>query len=187
MTDTTRRIAPARALLGMAAALLFVPVLAVGAFAADQGQSELAAVRAATAKYHDIEVAKADGYGEFYLCTDENGGAGAMGQHYANIDRVLDPSINALEPEVLTYEPMPNGELRLVGVEYVVFQDLWHENFGAGDPSVLGHTLKPVGSSNRYGLPAFYELHAWIWRPNPRGMFDDWNSKVTCRGNGDPA
>ena len=33
----------------------------------------------------------------------------------------------------------------------------------------------------------FYELHAWIWRPNPSGIFKDWNPSVTCRGQGDPA
>lgn len=37
-----------------------------------------------------------------------------------------------------------------------------------------------VASGNRYGIPAFYELHAWIWKWNPRGLFDDWNSRVTC-------
>jgi hypothetical protein len=52
---------------------------------------------------------------------------------------------------------------------------------------LYGRTLKRIPAGNRYGLPDFYELHAWIWRPNPRGMFDDWNSSVSCLGNGDPA
>jgi hypothetical protein len=34
--------------------------------------------------------------------------------------------------------------------------------------------------ANRYGIPAFYELHAWLWKLNPRGLFDDWNPRVTC-------
>jgi hypothetical protein len=33
---------------------------------------------------------------------------------------------------------------------------------------------------NRYGLPAFWELHAWVWRHNPNGLFDDWNPRVSC-------
>ena len=37
-----------------------------------------------------------------------------------------------------------------------------------------------IGTPNRYGLPPFYELHAWIWKHNPRGMFDDWNPLVSC-------
>ena len=186
MRTTTIR-SRVRNLIAGGIALLAVPVLAVGAFAAGGGQADLAAVREATAAFHDVAAAEAAGYGEFYLCTDENGGAGAMGQHYANIGLVLDPVIDPLRPEVLVYEPMPDGSLRLVGVEYVVFQGLWHDAFGAGTPSVLGVDMKPIAAGNRYGLPDFYERHAWIWRPNPRGMFDDWNSKVSCRGNGDPA
>jgi hypothetical protein len=186
MHTTTAR-SRARTFLAGGIALLALPIIAVGAFAASGGQSQLAAVRAATSAFHDVEAAKAAGYGEFYVCTDENSGAGAMGQHYANIDLVLDPAIDPLRPEVLVYEPMPDGSLRLVGVEYVVFQELWHDAYGADGPSVLGVDLKPIAAGNRYGLPDFYERHAWIWRPNPRGMFDDWNSKVSCRGDGDPA
>ena len=36
----------------------------------------------------------------------------------------------------------------------------------------------PAG--NRYNLPDFYELHAWIWKHNPSGMFEDWNPTVSC-------
>jgi hypothetical protein len=27
---------------------------------------------------------------------------------------------------------------------------------------------------------AVYVLHAWIWKINPAGMFEDWNPNVTC-------
>jgi hypothetical protein len=37
-----------------------------------------------------------------------------------------------------------------------------------------------VGAPNRYGLPAFYELHVWAWKTNPSGMFADWNPRVSC-------
>ena len=37
-----------------------------------------------------------------------------------------------------------------------------------------------IEPQNRYGLPAFYELHLWLWKPNSEGMFDDWNPKVVC-------
>jgi hypothetical protein len=59
---------------------VFLPVLAVGAVVAGGGQSVLADVRAATDRFHDVSAAEAAGYAPFYVCTDENGDAGAMGQ-----------------------------------------------------------------------------------------------------------
>jgi hypothetical protein len=159
--------------------------LASGVAVASAGQSDLAGLRQATARFHDVPAAEGAGYGPFYVCTDQ-AGVGAMGQHYVNGALVGDPSIDPLRPEALVYEPKPGGGLRLVGVEWVVFQADWDAAHGA-PPSLFGRSFALVGAGNRYGLPAFYELHAWIWRPNPRGMFDDWNSKVSCRGQGDPA
>jgi hypothetical protein len=40
--------------------------------------------------------------------------------------------------------------------------------------------MELVQAGNRYGLPDFYELHAWIWKFNPLGMHNDWNPDVTC-------
>ena len=78
------------------------------------------------------------------------------------------------------------GGYRLVSVEYVTFRDAWDATH-ASPPSLFGRTFKLIEPGNRYVLPAFYELHAWLWRPNPSGIFSDWNPKVSCRGNGDPA
>jgi hypothetical protein len=150
------------------------------------GQSSIARVRAATAAFHDLAAAEAAGYGEFYVCTDENGGAGAMGQHYVNGVLVGDPGIDPLAPEALVYEPKAGGGYRLVGVEYVTFQAAWDADHTTR-PSLFGRTFALVGEGNRYGLPPFYQLHVWLWRPNPSGIFNDWNPKVTCRGEGDPA
>ena len=169
-------------LIGGLAALLVATSVAF----AGGGQSELAKVREATAAFHDVAAAEAAGYGPFYVCTD-NEGVGAMGQHYVNLGLVLDPAIDPLRPEALVYEPMPDGSLRLVGVEYVTFQAAWADAFGDTTPTVLGLNLKPVGEPNRYGLPPFFQRHVWLWAPNPLGMFEDWNSRVSCRGNGDPA
>jgi hypothetical protein len=164
-----------------ALAILIGQTIAIGA-----GQGELGAVRNATSKFHSIDAAKAAGYGPFYICTDDNTGLGAMGQHYVRGDIVGDGAINPLTPEALVYEPKVNGELQLVGVEYVVFKADWDKNH-ANPPQLFGHTFFEIKAGNRYDLPDFYELHAWIWRPNPSGIFENWNPKVSCRGNGDPA
>jgi hypothetical protein len=83
------------------------------------------------------------------------------------------------------YEPQPNGRLRLVAVEYVVFQDAWHDAHpgDTGKPELFGEEFEAVGAGNRYGLPPFYELHAWLWKHNPKGTFgEDWNPRVSCAG-----
>jgi hypothetical protein len=188
MASSRARISNVRRFAGIGFALLFLPVFAIGAMAASGGQANLAAVREATAKFHDLAAAKAAGYAEFYVCTDNESLGAAMGQHYVNINLVLDPAIDPLRPEALVYEPKKGGGYQLVGVEYVTFQEAYHDAFGANaTPSVLGQPLKAVGAPNRYGLPPFFQRHVWLWSPNPLGMYEDWNSKVSCRGNGDPA
>ena len=89
-------------------------------------------------------------------------------------------AIPAATPEALVYEPQPNGRLRLVAAEYVVLQSAWEAAGNSGVPTLFGRSFELIPSPNRYGLPAFYELHAWIWKHNPRGMFDDWNPLVSC-------
>ncbi len=66
-----------------------------------------------------------------------------------------------------------------MAVEYVVLQDAW-DAAHSSPPSLFGEEFTLVPAGNRYDLPAFYELHAWLWKHNPRGMFDDWNPRVSC-------
>ena len=186
MTPARSRAARLRGIVAGSVALVALLVLIGQSVAIGAGQGELARVRAATDAFHDLTAAGDAGYGPFYVCTDENSGLGAMGQHYVRGDIVGDGEIDPLTPEALVYQPMPGGGLRLVGVEYVVFKADWdakHDN----PPTLFGQNFTWIHAGNRYGLPDFYELHAWIWRPNPSGIFKDWNPSVTCRGNGDPA
>jgi hypothetical protein len=181
----TRTLRP-RTLVAAISSLLFVPILAGGVLAASGGQSALDAVRDATAAYHDLDAAGDAGYGLFYQCTDNEALDAAMGQHFADVSRVLDPTIDPLDPEVIVYEPERDGGYRLVAVEWVVFQADW-DALHDGAPELFGQTFEAIPAGNRYGLPPFYELHAWIWKGNPSGVFADWNPNVTCLGNGDPA
>ena len=102
-----------------------------------------------------------------------------MGVHYVKGALVGDAVIDAETPEALVYQPLRNGRMRLVALEYVVFQSAWdavHDQ----PPMLFGQRFELVGAGNRYGLPAFYELHAWVWKHNPLGMFADWNPRVSC-------
>jgi hypothetical protein len=126
----------------------------------------------------------AAGYGEFtdaqgIACIDK-AGAGGMGIHYVNGDLVGDDAVNPESPEALVYEPTRNGRLRLVAAEYIVFQSAWDATHSS-PPSLFGEEFELVESGNRYGIPPFYELHAWLWKHNPSGMFEDWNPQVSCQ------
>jgi hypothetical protein len=80
---------------------------------------------------------------------------------------------------LVIYEPGDGGRMRLVAAEYVVFQSAWDAHHAAR-PELFGREFELVGAGNRYGLPPFYELHAWLWYHNPSGMFADYNPRVTC-------
>jgi hypothetical protein len=183
-----RRLASARsAAIAAIAVTVIVGSAVVVAGSGPQGStSQLNEVRAATDAFHNLDIAMAAGYESFYLCTDKRG-TGAMGQHYVKGDLVADPALDRLRPEVLVYEPRSDGGYQLVAVEYVVLKDAWHKANGSKAPRLFGRRLALVPAGNRYGLPDFYEIHAWVWKANPRGMFNDWNPKVSCRGQGDPA
>jgi hypothetical protein len=137
------------------------------------------AVRDATSQYIDVNNATAAGYGPFLGCVS-GPDHGAMGIHYVNGPLVGDGEIDASHPEALIYEPR-NGQLRLVGVEFIVDAATWLKNHPA-PPVLEEQTFLLVTSPNRYNLPPFFELHVWAWRDNPQGSFVDWNNKVSCEG-----
>ena len=139
-------------------------------------------VRAATARYLDINVAlnEPEPWVRGTPCVS-GPNSGAMGVHFIKPSRVGDGVLNASEPEALIYEPQPNGALRLVGVEFIVLADGWAALHPDGStPALDGHLTNYVGAPNRYGLPAFYELHVWAWEHNPNGSFAVWNTQVSC-------
>jgi hypothetical protein len=143
-------------------------------------------VRAATARYLDVNVARNEGWVAATPCVSAPT-SGAMGVHFVLPSRLGDGAAKASEPEALIYEPMPNGAMRLVGVEFIVFASDWaalHPDGGV--PNVDGHLMNLVGEPNRYGLHAFYELHVWAWERNPNGSFADFNTRVSCEAQAAP-
>ena len=166
----------------LATGLALAAVLAT-ATAATAGKNDVSAARQATAKFHRLADAKKDGYAllrdaKGIACID-NPGVGGMGIHYAKSALVGDGDVSLRTPDVLVYDPGPNGTKRLVALEYVVFQKAWDAKHSS-PPKLYGRTFELVKAGNRYGLDPFYELHAWVWKPNPRGTFDDWNPRVSC-------
>lgn len=149
--------------------------------------AQIADARRATARFHDIRVATDASVGYGPLAFADAAGItciahpteGAMGIHYVN-GGLLTPFLDPLQPQALIYEPMPNGTLRLVGAEYIVFKSAWEGLFPGTTPKLFDQTFHLVPEGNRYGLPPFYALHVWMWQPNRAGMFADWNQAVHC-------
>jgi hypothetical protein len=137
----------------------------------------VASARSATERFKSADAARAAGYGLFHGCVS-GPQEGAMGIHLVNGTLVGDGALDPMRPEALLYE-VRNGQRELLGVEYVVIAEAWHAQHEA--PPVLGGQLfNYVSSPNRYGIPAFYELHVWAWKLNPRGTFADFNPNVSC-------
>lgn len=134
-------------------------------------QSEIAQARAATARFHDIEVARAEGYQQISPCRESP--AGGMGFHYGNFS-LMDATIDPAHPEVILYEPSPDG-LRLVAVEYFIA-----EANASVHPVLFGRQFSGPMDGHGPGMPRHYDLHVWLWKHNPEGMFAEWNPKVSC-------
>jgi len=127
-------------------------------------------VRAANDRFHDVAIAVKEGYAPI-PCASAATGNGAMGIHYVNGGYLKDDAVDLAKPEAVMYEPMSDGTMQLVAVEYIT----------AKGPAALGGQLFSFTSApNRYGLGPFYELHVWAWKHNPTGAFADNNPDVSC-------
>ena len=158
-----------------------LPLAALGATPDAPAPTPLVSkVRHATARYVDLNVALAEGFVAATPCVS-GPDTGAMGVHFVLAARIGSGALNAEQPQALIYEPMANGAMRLVGVEFIVLKSIWETNNpNGGTPALDGNLLNLVDTPNRYGLPAFYEMHVWAWEHNPRGSYADWNTQVTC-------
>ena len=147
---------------------------------------EMQKAREALAKYQDPVAAIHDGYFSTLGCvTYPKPGApgqvpypaGGMGVHFFNV-ALLGKPLNPTQPQVLVYEPVGN-KLRLVAAEWFVplapelkeRPQLFGKPFDG--PMEGHHPLMPHGLHH-------YDLHVWLWKDNPAGMFSPTNPKVKC-------
>lgn len=136
--------------------------------AVPQGVEQL---RASLAPYTSLALAKNAGYSAAITDCMSNGDEGAMGVHFGNtslFDAVSDP----LNPEVLIYEPGTDGQMSLVGVEFVVPYAAVPKT--AAPPVLFGQKFL---QNDVFGL---WMLHVWTHRANPSGLFASWNPRVHC-------
>jgi hypothetical protein len=155
-----------------------------------------------------VNVAKAEGYTTDNKCTTAAmlgfpAEMGDMGLHYVRRDMLGLPPKPAppgsgrvhgtgthsdfRKPAMLVYEPQPDGSLQLVAVENLVFHGSWHDKFGKelpnfrGEPFVLLRDKPETKVDEAHGWEPHYELHLWLFRDNPNGMYSEFNPSVTCK------
>ena len=152
-------------------------------------EPDLSELRAALKKYEDPYVAVHDGYFSSVGCVEfERAGAaghapykpGGMGVHFINFS-LVGPVPDPAKPPVLLYEPQ-GDKLRLVGAEWFIplatgvkeHPTLWGKSF---DGPMMGHP--PLLAMEMY----HYDLHVWLFKPNPLGTFAPTNPNVKCTGH----
>ncbi|HVU79109.1 MAG TPA: hypothetical protein VHC67_16150 [Gaiellaceae bacterium] len=175
------------ALAPVAVAAVLVAALTAAIAWGGTGTGQISVASAATEQFHSLGAAKGAGYA---LLKDKNGvaciamdsmpGMGAMGVHYAKSGLVADGKLNVRHPEALVYAPAAGGKLELAAVEYVVLKQAWDARH-ASRPVLFGHGFNETPAGNRFGLPAYYSLHVWLWQHNPSGLFSMWNPEVSCK------
>jgi hypothetical protein len=184
--------------VGLSALLALAPLATspLGAQAKQQGAPAAAnaaainAVKAALDKYKDPIVAVREGYLSTIGCVDFPGGSseagameykpGAMGVHFINMS-LVGPKLDSTKPQVLLYEPV-GDKLVLTGAEWFVPTDL-----AKTPPTVLGHKLMGPMEGHAPIMPAelhHWDLHVWLYKANPNGMFTATNPAVKCPKTG---
>jgi hypothetical protein len=171
----------------LAAGATAIPI--IGSASARDDHSLTAVAAAATARFHNLDAAKAAGWNTEVIdlaglsCID-NQPTGGMGIHWANTSLLGDATADPERPEALVYAPNADGQPKLAALEYIILQPAWlAAHPGVQDPpppSLFGRDFNLTPDPNRFGLPAFYSLHVWIWSPNPSGLFQPWNPRVHC-------
>ncbi len=163
------------------------------------------AIRIATAKYADPEVALAEGYvrdpGNLCALPVQEGlpvQLGGMGIHFFRPDLLqitaMGPRVagvgmhtDFMQPSVLIYFPDESGALKLGAVENLVFEGAWKEAGNASPPEFLGrqywHRIDNPATPDfdeAHMFEPHYELHIWLHHDNPSGMFSPYNPAVSC-------
>ncbi len=135
--------------------------------------------RRAMMVYRDVAAAEAAGYVAASPC-ESDPKYGAMGYHYASEEFLNDGVLDPTRPEILVYQRGENGELRLGAVEY--FQVDADQDLATSEdqPTLFGVPFDGPMLGHNPTMPIHYDLHVWLFRHNPAGVFAAWNPRVHC-------
>jgi hypothetical protein len=149
--------------------------------------AQIEALRKSLEKYQDYRVAVRDLYLSTVGCVHYSGEKiphhmeypkGAMGVHFVNL--TVQGAPDPMKPNVLIYEPA-GKELKLVAVEWLV--PLTTDT--RQRPSLFGQPFMGPMEGHEPLIPreyVHYDLHAWLFKDNPLGMFAPTNPNVSCEG-----
>jgi hypothetical protein len=127
----------------------------------------------AVAKYRDVNKALADGYIPVSGC-EAVPGLGSMGIHYLNPALASDLATDPFKPEILLYAPNSKGGLDFLGPEY------FQADAGQPRPNANGQPFDGPMPGHNPNMPVHYDLHAWLFKYNPSGLFAPFNPRVIC-------
>jgi hypothetical protein len=192
-TPSSRRApGPAARVLPATAVLTLLLTSAASAQAGKQPASagaltpELEQARAALDKYQDPIAAVHDGYFSTVGCVEYTRGGdegsmhyapGGMGVHFLNL-QLIGQKLDPAKPQILIYEPV-GGKLRLAAAEWFVPVAAT----GGTHPAIFGRQLQGPMEGHHPLQPAelhHYDLHVWLWKSNPAGVFSPTNPAVKC-------
>jgi hypothetical protein len=134
----------------------------------------------ATKHLSTVADALAAGYVPVSECT-ELPGVGGMGVHYMKPSLAGDTLVDPTQPELLVFQPTPNGSLSLGAVEYFVADA--DQNLATADdrPTLFGtYPFDGPMPGHEEGMPIHYDLHVWLYDHNPSGQLSPWNPRVSC-------
>lgn len=138
----------------------------------DESEMMIEEVRSETQPYHSFDQAVEDGWAIDLSGCVEHPEEGGMGHHYGRLE-YIDGRIDHLQPQILLYEPLENGDMEFVGVEYIIPFDILSAD--ATPPELFGEQYL---ANHQLQL---WALHVWTEKTNPNGMFYDWNPNVSCQ------
>jgi hypothetical protein len=157
------------------AVLFAASCLSTGVASAEELSPELQKLKASLEKYKDPVVAVRDGYFSPLGCVEFE--SGTMGVHFIN-PALIGPEPDPMKPILLVYEPV-GDKLELVGVEWLIPLATGVKK----RPELFGQPFDGPMEGHEPLLPAelhHYDLHAWLFKPNPLGMFSPVNPDVKC-------
>jgi hypothetical protein len=139
---------------------------------------ELEPVRETLAKYQNPVVAVREGYFSTLGCVQYPGGG--MGVHFLN-PQLFGPVPDPMAPQILVYEPDAEGQLHLVAAEWFIPLATGVD----GRPEIFGQPFNGPMEGHEPLIPKevhHYDLHVWLFKENPAGLFNATNPDVNCVG-----